>query len=338
MNKRTVKDMLSDGPVTKRAHVTVTGEYDALGVQYHADKLSSADANQDCSVYCDAPRNPEGNSMQEGDILVEDMSSNRYNAFQQPYLRSNIGGTTVEKVADNPADPAGVKKKIAQKTLETLRPVGFCEAPVDCDAIGSKGQPVAVISGIMTVTNTSKHHITRGDLIIAGLPEPNGNKRKVIPNCPLAPGTVPTDMDMDAQLRNALPMDPMQELAAAVIVLVNEVLDGADGVDFKKLTTALGLPATYAKLKTFDPKKLQATNASWKAARLIAKNATDALLENKTADVLTEVGAKLVPGSAVLMSTILSRIMGVAQTDAAENKRFDIMITPTPRSLVQNFM
>ena len=274
---------------------------------------------------------PDLKGVRYGEILF---TRKRAKFGQQPSVQSVLNGV---RIRDTQVEDNAPPEKKRAKFAEELRVVGISNKTIL--AKDKSADPVALVGGLITVTNTSQKEVRAGDLIIATVPTAASGaqtsitmpvsdglaeeaKRRVLETTPARELTLAftkEDFQTDSAHYNAL-LDVME----IVVEQTRATLERANG-DVREVARGVAgedLVAKDARAYRFAGEAVTARQAAQGLMELVATS--DDLYAVR---VLKQANA-MVKASRSLLNAHLRNMVGVAASDARPRYPFDLIAQP----------
>ncbi len=327
--------MATQTPIARRGWVEVTFQTDIEGIELESERDNGLELplfpppteKLDRSIF-------EGEilyaSVDESSLLFNDMSY-RFNHQQRP-VRSCLNGKSIAYKTDN-------KQAHRLKLQNSLQVVGVAAKNVIYDAIpgeSTKDQPVGIVNGLITMMNTSKTPVQAGDLILARVPDPDGG-----PQVDTRKGY--NERTYISQNRRVLETvawnrDSCKKYRVDFYDNQTDTVHFPDLVDFVARLDIAGAKAIFVDGKVSNAADVRAAanvkdvpDANFKTALSLLQvlyTSEDEALVSDDDDNFHESMFKAIRA---LCSVFMSRVVGVAQTDAPAGYKFDCLVTPAIR-------
>jgi hypothetical protein len=350
------------GPIAPRGHVELNCRHDEENIRTE-QYLWDNNGPMKYDVPYDFPKDVKERAVYEGEIVWEIVNPS-LGGQQQPFVRSNFAGMLIDKVA------GGNQEEKRRRMRKKIRWVGIARTTSTYDHIGGKGDPVAIVNGLITMTNSSNERIPRGAWIMARVPGMSGSNRKPRPTAETVPVTTKTLRDVvldENDTKDMLETETSREFFKTMLAWTNLVVSGMIAHKYGSGSEAgkAALTGTY-----FSTEDVQAgmerlrrlTKCTKRTAEYefefggakgedtlgdsipIQKTGPpDALAEawsnsiQSNSYLMREFNRALMPISGMMMSQIASDIQGISTTDAKPGAKFDIVASPVARSLIEQF-
>lgn len=347
------------GPVAHRSHVEVNCKHDVEKIVTD-ERVWNNDGHVNCELAWDFPGRIEERSVYIGEVVFEFVENHIHGGDQQALARSNLGGTMVPRLPEGLSNEER-QTEIARMVWKMIRLVGIAVTDGLYDAWGAKNDFPAIVSGLISCMSPLR--VTRGDMIMARLAAIRGSnthlkRRPTIELVPVTPETLRTEVVDRGDMRNLLETHDTVEFLKSMFLLTHAMYVGAleeggllvgDDAELFRNGSWFTQPRIKAGSKSLgnitritqapenemynvtvsnDPNNPMPVTQMDKMAEAMIQELkdSDALLDFFKRDAL--------PFSGIMMSLITSRIMGVATKGCNENGRFDLMLNPPTRALI----
>lgn len=353
------------GPIAHRSHVEINCKHDTDKILAD-ERVWNNNGHVSHDIAWDFPGQVGDRSIYVSEVMYEYVENHIHGGDQQAHVRANLAGMLVPKLPTT-LSAEERQREIHRRVWKMIRIVGIAVTDGKFDEYGAVNDPVGIVSGLISFFSPLR--VTRGDLIMARLPSVRGTtahmkRRPTIELVPLNAETIRTSVvdlgDMKNVLETANTIDFLKAMMLISYTAITEALIAKGRVmpSDAELRSGRWLtdPAMDAagdvlsKITAVTPDKVDAD------AHAFTVTVNDATLGDRTVlnmDKLAEVVAKgltsskemleltkntALPFSAVMMSLVTSKIMGVATKDCPERGRGDMMMGPVTRSLVDRVM
>jgi hypothetical protein len=338
-------------PIAPRAHVELNCRHDCeniLDERLRWDNQGSAKYD----VPYDFPKNEQDRSARAGEIVFR-LKTSPIGGGQQPYVRTILNGIPIDKVE------GGDENEKLRRLANEIEIIGVCRADY---AFNKSDGVVALVSGLITMTNTSKEHIFRGALIMATLPPLKGVKGRA-PLCttPVTPRTLrdaPVDIfRVRDDLQNETARDFFRFIAVMSGLMTDALLDVLDRkgrikllelppgakarIEEEHLTEAVKMIEHVSNLHMPSSGDARVTLTGMGAPVTVPNVTTvaDGMIKSLAANeyLLKRWNKAALPWAGVAMTHVFSQVVGVSTNSTGSFGNFDCMVTPTCQSLASQF-
>jgi len=336
--------------IAPRAQIVVNCLHDTNGILSDHLLLNRDNAQKQYLAPYGTTSDAANRSIIAGEIMFEVKAYNQ--GSQQPKTRSCLTGLLITNHFKNDAE------RTKYEIWKRLRVVGIAKKTALFNKSGAVEDPVAVVAGLITILNTGKASVRRGDWIMASLPDLKSSRAKPtldpIPVHPRMLRDIVKDME---EVHEVLDNELTKEYFRTNFILFGLFFSSLLGDD--AIANALTDPVAVASAHAYvrDITKLETHGRQHHVTRMVeaepgqpklvevaqyastTKHANEFVKTLQSNKYLRGDWAKnILPVGAMVFNQVGSKMLGVAQTDAtATTNAFDIVAAPTVKSWLTMF-